>query len=96
MDHFIYRNGVLHAEDVAITEIAASVGTPFYVYSQATLTRHFRVFDEALSKASVKAQVNSVVEHPKEGLKAHIITQESPENISKVLSPYTVGWELMK
>ena len=41
MDHFIYRNGVLHAEDVAITEIAASVGTPFYVYSQATLTRHF-------------------------------------------------------
>ena len=49
MDHFIYRNGVLHAEGVAITEIAASVGTPFYVYSQATLTRHFRVFDEALS-----------------------------------------------
>jgi len=49
MDHFIYRNGVLYAEDVAITEIAASVGTPFYVYSQATLTRHFRVFDEALS-----------------------------------------------
>ena len=55
-----------------------------------------RVFDEALSKASVKAQVNSVVEHPKEGLKAHIVSEESPENISKVLSPYTVGWELMK
>ena len=49
MDHFIYRNGVLHAEDVALTEIAASVGTPFYVYSSATLTRHFRVFDEALA-----------------------------------------------
>ncbi|MDC1445826.1 diaminopimelate decarboxylase [Amylibacter sp.] len=49
MDHFIYRNGILHAEDVAITEIAAAVGTPFYVYSQATLTRHFRVFDEALN-----------------------------------------------
>ncbi len=48
MDHFIYRNGVLHAEDVALTEIAATVGTPFYVYSSATLTRHFRVFDEAL------------------------------------------------
>ena len=41
-------------------------------------------------------QVNSVIEHPKEGLKAHIVTEESPENISKVLSPYTVGWELMK
>ena len=36
------------------------------------------------------------MEHPKEGLKAHIITQENSENISKVLSPYTVGWELMK
>ncbi|KFI24923.1 diaminopimelate decarboxylase [Paenirhodobacter enshiensis] len=49
MDHFLYRNGILHAEDVAIPEIAATVGTPFYVYSAATLTRHFRLFDEALS-----------------------------------------------
>ncbi len=48
MDHFLYRNGVLHAEDVSIPEIAAAVGTPFYVYSAATLTRHFRLFDEAL------------------------------------------------
>ncbi|SLN48620.1 Diaminopimelate decarboxylase [Aquimixticola soesokkakensis] len=48
MDHFLYRNGVLHAEDVAIPEIAAAVGTPFYVYSRATLERHFRLFDEAL------------------------------------------------
>ena len=49
MDHFLYHEGILHAEDVAITEIAAAVGTPFYVYSQATLMRHFRVFDEALN-----------------------------------------------
>jgi len=48
MDHFIYKEGVLHAEDVAVTEIAATVGTPFYAYSEATLARHFRVFDEAL------------------------------------------------
>ncbi len=48
MDHFLYREGVLHAEDVSIPEIAAQVGTPFYVYSTATLERHFRVFDEAL------------------------------------------------
>lgn len=48
MDHFLYRDGVLHAEDVAIPEIAAAVGTPFYVYSTATLERHFTVFDEAL------------------------------------------------
>ena len=49
MDHFLYRNGTLHAEDVPVTEIAAAVGTPFYVYSTATLTRHYRLFHEALS-----------------------------------------------
>ena len=48
MDHFLYRDGVLHAEDVPVSEIAAAVGTPFYCYSTATLTRHFRLFDEAL------------------------------------------------
>ena len=48
MDHFLYREGVLHAEDVPIPEIAEAVGTPFYVYSTATLTRHFKLFDEAL------------------------------------------------
>ncbi|MGJ5621201.1 diaminopimelate decarboxylase [Sulfitobacter sp. MF3-043] len=49
MDHFLYRDGVLHAEDVAVAEIAAAVGTPFYVYSTATLLRHFKLFDEALA-----------------------------------------------
>ncbi len=49
MDHFLYKNGSLHAEDVALAEIAASVGTPFYCYSTATLTRHYRLFTEALS-----------------------------------------------
>ena len=49
MDHFLYRDGILHAEDVPILEIAAAVGTPFYVYSTATLTRHVRLFEEALS-----------------------------------------------
>ncbi len=49
MDHFLYRDGVLHAEDVAIPEIAAAVGTPFYVYSAATLTRHYGLFEEALA-----------------------------------------------
>ena len=48
MDHFLYRNGVLHAEDVPLPEIASAVGTPFYCYSSATLIRHFRLFDEAL------------------------------------------------
>ena len=49
MDHFLYRDGVLHAEDVPVAEIAAQVGTPFYCYSTATLTRHFNLFDEALA-----------------------------------------------
>lgn len=48
MDHFLYRDGMLHAEDVPVADIAAEVGTPFYVYSTATLTRHFRLFDEGL------------------------------------------------
>jgi diaminopimelate decarboxylase len=49
MDHFLYRDGILHAEDVPLPQIAAEVGTPFYVYSCATLTRHYRLFEEALS-----------------------------------------------
>ncbi len=49
MDHFLYKNGILHAEDVPLTRIADEVGTPFYVYSCATLTRHYRLFEEALA-----------------------------------------------
>ncbi len=48
MDHFLYQNGILHAEDVPVPDIAAEVGTPFYVYSSATLERHYKLFDEAL------------------------------------------------
>jgi diaminopimelate decarboxylase len=48
MDHFLYRDGILHAEDVALSDIAAAVGTPFYCYSSATLLRHFKLFDQAL------------------------------------------------
>lgn len=49
MNHFEYRDGVLHAEDVPVPQIAAAVGTPFYCYSTATLTRHYRVFCEAFA-----------------------------------------------
>jgi len=48
MNHFEYRNGELFAEDVPLSRIAAAVGTPFYCYSTATLTRHYKVFAEAL------------------------------------------------
>lgn len=47
MNHFDYRDGVLFAEDVPVPEIAAAVGTPFYCYSAATLTRHYTVFAKA-------------------------------------------------
>ena len=46
MNHFDYRNGVLHAEAVSLIELAEAVGTPFYCYSTATLERHYRVFPE--------------------------------------------------
>ncbi|MBT2188707.1 diaminopimelate decarboxylase [Sphingobium nicotianae] len=48
MDHFNYRNGVLHAEDVPLSLIAEAVGTPVYIYSRATLERHAQVFRDAL------------------------------------------------
>ena len=65
--HFAHRNGELHAEDVPVADIAATVGTPFYCYSTATLTRHYRVFDEAFADVphmiaySCKANSNQAV-----------------------------------
>lgn len=49
MDHFNYQNGVLHAEEVPLNQIALEFGTPAYVYSRATLERHFRVYEQALA-----------------------------------------------
>jgi diaminopimelate decarboxylase len=49
MNHFDYRNGVLHAEAVNLIDLADKVGTPFYCYSTATLERHYRVFTEAFA-----------------------------------------------
>src|ERR1700754_2120927 len=49
MNHFDYRNGVLHAEAVNLSDLATSVGTPFYCYSTATLERHYRVFADAFA-----------------------------------------------
>src|SRR3954447_3594276 len=49
MNHFDYRNGVLHAEAVDLVALAEAVGTPFYCYSTATLQRHYRVFADAFA-----------------------------------------------
>ena len=64
MNHFEYRSGEMFAEGVPVRRIAKEIGTPAYVYSLATLRRHFRVFDQAFSKVphivcfSVKANSN--------------------------------------
>ncbi|SCY60293.1 diaminopimelate decarboxylase [Rhizobium sp. NFACC06-2] len=55
MNHFGYIDGVLHAENVPVPEIAKAVGTPFYIYSTATLERHYKVFSDAF--ADVDAMV---------------------------------------
>jgi diaminopimelate decarboxylase len=47
MHHFAYRDGVLHAEDVSLPDLALDLETPFYCYSTATLTRHYQVFSKA-------------------------------------------------
>src|SRR6202451_2598024 len=49
MNHFDYRNGVLHAEAVSLVELADAVGTPFYCYSTATVELHYRVFSDAFA-----------------------------------------------
>ncbi len=49
MDYFHYLDGVLHAEDVPVPDIAAAVGTPFYLYSTATLKRHFQALDQSFA-----------------------------------------------
>ncbi len=51
MNHFEFRDGVLHAEDVPVPEIARTVGTPFYCYSTATLERHYNVFKQSFTGA---------------------------------------------
>jgi diaminopimelate decarboxylase len=64
MHHFTYRQGILHAEDINLAELAATAGTPFYCYSAATLKRHYRVFADAFAGMdaevcySVKANSN--------------------------------------
>jgi diaminopimelate decarboxylase len=67
MHHFAYRDGVLHAESVDLIDLAEAVGTPFYCYSTATLTRHYQVFADAFGDVdalvcyAMKANSNQAV-----------------------------------
>ncbi|HWE26977.1 MAG TPA: diaminopimelate decarboxylase [Polyangia bacterium] len=80
MHHFQYRGDELYCEDVPLAKIAAEVGSPVYVYSHATLQRHYRVFDGALAKHrhiicfSVKANSNLAVLRTLVGLGAGVDT----------------------
>jgi diaminopimelate decarboxylase len=67
MHHFVYRDGILHAEEENLNALAAEVGTPFYCYSTATLTRHYNVFASAFADVdalvcyAMKANSNQAV-----------------------------------
>jgi diaminopimelate decarboxylase len=67
MHHFIYKDDDLYCEDVLVSSIAEQVGTPFYLYSHATITRHFRVFEDAFNSLehltcfSVKSNSNIAI-----------------------------------
>jgi len=67
MHHFVYRDGVLFAEDVDLATLADRVGTPFYCYSTATLGRHYKIFAEAFGDVpslvcyALKANSNQAV-----------------------------------
>ncbi|WP_309751072.1 diaminopimelate decarboxylase [Novosphingobium sp.] len=83
MDHFEFRDGVLHAEDLPLSVIAEAVGTPVYVYSRATLERHARVFKAALAHLprthiafAIKANPNLAVLKvmTREGLGADVVS----------------------
>jgi len=67
MNYFTYKSSELHCENIPVEQIAAEVGTPFYLYSATTIERHYTVFDEAFEEIdhlicySVKANSNLAV-----------------------------------
>jgi diaminopimelate decarboxylase len=67
MHHFVYKNDNLYCEDVSVSHVAEQIGTPFYLYSHATIERHFRVFENAfnglehLTCFSVKSNSNLAI-----------------------------------
>ncbi|MEO1794611.1 MAG: diaminopimelate decarboxylase, partial [Pseudomonadota bacterium] len=83
MHHFAYRNGVLSAEDLPLTEIAAEVGTPFYCYSTATLTRHVEVLRDAFAR------------HGSEPLICYAVKANSNQAILTLLAKQGLGMDIV-
>jgi diaminopimelate decarboxylase len=77
MHHFEYKDGELCCESVPLAKIAAEAGTPVYVYSHATLERHYKVFDDALSAG---------------GKQKHIIAYSVKANSNLAVLKALVGW----
>jgi diaminopimelate decarboxylase len=82
LNDFIYKDGVLHCEELRVADIAEKVGTPFYLYSKNTLVRHFQAVDRAFSETphlvcfSVKANSNVAILRllAKEGAGADVVS----------------------
>ena len=99
MNHFHYRDGEMFAEGVPVRRIAKEVGTPAYIYSLATLRRHFRVFDGAFSKVphivcfSVKANSNLALlrTFAKEGSGFDIVSIQISFGCSRVIVALTLS-----
>src|SRR3569833_3442508 len=81
MDHFHYRHGQLCAEGVSLTEIAAQHGTPCYVYSRATIERHWHAFDAALAD----------VDH----LVCYAVKANSNHNVLNVMAQLGSGFDIV-
>ena len=81
MHYFEYRAGLLHCEQVPLERIAKEVGTPVYIYSEATLRRHVRVFDEAFQS----------VPH----LICYAVKANSNVNILRRLAEWGMGFEII-
>ena len=90
MHHFTMKNGTLFAEGVNVKELAKQYGTPLYIYSTATLTRHFQAFDSAfdavdhLTCYSVKANSNLSVLRLLAGLGAGMFNVESVQELIRI------------
>ena len=61
MHHFAYRDGSLHAEGVDLQRIATEVGTPVYVYSSATIERHYKLFEAAMKTTAPAGKTLSLI-----------------------------------
>ena len=72
MHHFDYRGGELHAEDVNLTGLADTVGTPFYCYATATIERHYRVFAEAFADVDALVLAANRSADAREGMAARL------------------------